>query len=102
MLVFAVGFGVILMIDMAWLGWSVGILGYLIRPFGFVGIVIASNAYFRQGCRVHLREQLVARGIPICIKCGYDLTGNESGACPECGTACDPRLIAAANEDPAN
>ena len=21
-----------------------------------------------------------------CLKCGYDLTGNESGTCPECGT----------------
>ncbi len=21
-----------------------------------------------------------------CVKCGYDLTGNESGVCPECGT----------------
>lgn len=21
-----------------------------------------------------------------CQKCGYDLTGNESGTCPECGT----------------
>ena len=22
----------------------------------------------------------------LCIKCGYNLTGNESGVCPECGT----------------
>ena len=22
-----------------------------------------------------------------CMTCGYDLTGNESGVCPECGTA---------------
>jgi len=22
----------------------------------------------------------------LCITCGYDLTGNESGVCPECGT----------------
>ena len=22
----------------------------------------------------------------LCLKCGYDLTGNESGKCPECGT----------------
>ncbi|MFH1419849.1 MAG: hypothetical protein ABII12_16365 [Planctomycetota bacterium] len=25
-----------------------------------------------------------------CEKCGYDLTGNESGKCPECGTAAPP------------
>ena len=23
----------------------------------------------------------------LCLKCGYDLTGNESGVCPECGEA---------------
>ncbi len=27
-----------------------------------------------------------------CRKCGYDLTGNVSGACPECGLACDKRM----------
>lgn len=26
-----------------------------------------------------------------CRKCGYDLTGNTSGACPECGAAIAPR-----------
>jgi hypothetical protein len=25
-----------------------------------------------------------------CVKCGYDLTGNVSGICPECGTPCRP------------
>jgi hypothetical protein len=23
----------------------------------------------------------------LCLTCGYDLTGNVSGVCPECGTA---------------
>ena len=22
----------------------------------------------------------------LCLTCGYDLTGNESGVCPECGS----------------
>jgi len=22
----------------------------------------------------------------LCLKCGYNLTGNTSGTCPECGT----------------
>ena len=26
-----------------------------------------------------------------CVKCDYDLTGNVSGVCPECGTPCGPR-----------
>lgn len=25
-------------------------------------------------------------GAPTCMKCDYDLTGNVSGICPECGT----------------
>jgi hypothetical protein len=28
----------------------------------------------------------------LCWRCGYDLTGNVSGVCPECGTrTCDSR-----------
>jgi len=30
-----------------------------------------------------IRRHRRARG--LCIDCGYDLTGNESGVCPECG-----------------
>ncbi len=30
---------------------------------------------------------LAARGEPICTACGYNLTGNVSGKCPECGRA---------------
>ncbi|MCB9849617.1 MAG: hypothetical protein H6817_02815 [Phycisphaerales bacterium] len=26
----------------------------------------------------------------LCNQCGYDLTGNQSGICPECGTAIGP------------
>jgi hypothetical protein len=31
------------------------------------------------------RQDRLRRG--LCVKCGYDLTGNLSGTCPECGTA---------------
>jgi predicted amidophosphoribosyltransferase len=24
--------------------------------------------------------------VPECASCGYNLTGNQSGICPECGT----------------
>jgi hypothetical protein len=32
-----------------------------------------------------VRGRRVSKG--YCQACGYDLTGNESGTCPECGTA---------------
>ena len=41
---------------------------------------------FRHRARRSLRIQLRERGEPICISCGYNLTGNVSGTCPECGT----------------
>ncbi len=34
----------------------------------------------------NMRAELLKRGKPICLSCGYDLTGNVSGVCPECGT----------------
>jgi len=43
--------------------------------------------FTRRAIRRELRVQLKKRGIPICIPCGYDLTGNVSGVCPECGAA---------------
>jgi len=33
-----------------------------------------------------IRRELVGRGYPLCLHCGYDLTGNTSGVCSECGT----------------
>ena len=30
-------------------------------------------------------------GPNACPACGYDLTGNESGVCPECGVGLDPK-----------
>jgi hypothetical protein len=36
------------------------------------------------------------RATPLCQKCGYDLTANVSGVCPECGT----RISGKAPEQP--
>ncbi|MAE63484.1 MAG: hypothetical protein CMJ18_04360 [Phycisphaeraceae bacterium] len=35
-------------------------------------------------------DGLLAR--PLCPQCSYDLTGNETGTCPECGTPVAPAL----------
>jgi len=34
-----------------------------------------------------LREELVRRKVPICVICGYDLRGQTTSRCPECGTS---------------
>ncbi|MHC4696054.1 MAG: hypothetical protein ACYTFA_04845 [Planctomycetota bacterium] len=53
-------------------------LGFLFVLFGAYPAV----AYIRGPVRRWRRRK---KG--LCVKCAYDLTGNVSGACPECGTA---------------
>jgi len=33
-----------------------------------------------------LRYSGLRRQMGLCVRCGYDLTGNMTGTCPECGT----------------
>jgi predicted RNA-binding Zn-ribbon protein involved in translation (DUF1610 family) len=44
--------------------------------------------FFRKAARYRRRRRSrrIRRGPPRCAKCGYNLTGNVSGVCPECGT----------------
>ena len=56
--------------------------------YGFYPLALAVAVWStRRDNRPRLRVQLVASGISICIPCGYNLTGNVSGVCPECGSS---------------
>ena len=37
---------------------------------------------------------------PRCRGCGYDLTGNQSGVCPECGLKLDSLMLEGLQPDP--
>ena len=50
------------------------------------GLAVGAWLYRRRTRRI-IREILNQRGVLICVPCGYDLTGNVSGRCPECGVA---------------
>ena len=59
-------------------------------------IAIQLNKGYRLGDRFaktrviwkrHARSPVFGGDDILCYSCGYDLTGNESGICPECGTA---------------
>ena len=49
----------------------------------FLGLFAVYPAVFLLNTRRRRRRQRLERG--QCVRCGYDLRGNESGACPECG-----------------
>ncbi len=52
-----------------------------------VGGPIAYYFLTRGRIRRSLRAALAARGVPVCVPCGYDLRGLATRRCPECGAA---------------
>ena len=46
---------------------------------------VMAGSYCLTARRLYVRRRWGREG--RCIKCGYDLTGNVSGRCPECGEA---------------
>ena len=76
--------------------WSVaspGISGAIYGALAGGCIGASFQLAFRNPVRRMLRERLAADGVPICVPCGYDLRGQTSPRCPECGTDFDPSLL---------
>lgn len=48
--------------------------------------------------RWRLNEKAYAKYRGLCVRCGYDLTGNVSGVCPECGTGMPARSSSEARQ----
>ena len=59
---------------------------------GLLGGALATAAVFqlqmillRSSIRLKIMNSLRGERVPVCLKCGYDQTGNQSDRCPECG-----------------
>lgn len=70
-------------------GPAVVVLGWFVA-FGYFSFVPSF-------LRWRHRRRWKAMAIGYCRRCGYDLTGNVSGICPECGTPCRLGLGAASS-----
>jgi hypothetical protein len=78
---------------LAWLIWLilVAVLLFDGAMHGDVGMVLplllvatlGFFAWYRWDRPHELRRERRAKG--LCVRCGYDLRGNVSGVCPECG-----------------
>lgn len=87
---FIIAVGVVIGLLFVWLrravgidpSWTGGASGGVSGATG----VIAVQYLFRRPIQQQLRTQLNQQGRPVCMKCGYNLRGNVSNRCPECGT----------------
>lgn len=57
------------------------------------GLVLVAIRVTRRGIRRYLRMQLISKGVPVCMKCGYELQGQIEPRCPECGTRFDLKIL---------
>ncbi len=71
--------------SLVWISKMPTVCKCLIQGAGPVAATFFCAWVFHKKAQGSLRRQLLERGIPICVKCGYYLTGNVSGRCPECG-----------------
>jgi len=67
--------------------WMVGVVAGVVLPLTY-------NFAFRRPLRTLIRKELLARRVPVCVKCGYDLRGQETSRCPECGVESPPDSVA--------
>jgi hypothetical protein len=82
-------------------------------PNAFPGMTARGSAVWRGWLPLWIPLVLVAtptgfslwlarrpRGPGRCAGCGYDLTGNQSGHCPECGRRVHPRAVGSTPHSP--
>jgi hypothetical protein len=62
------------------------------RMFGIAGICLSSISIFLVFRRLRAFNFARHWRAGLCVACHYDLSGNASGVCPECGTKIAPML----------
>jgi hypothetical protein len=79
LLCWAIGMYLVLSLTNSW-------ITLLLPAVALGGAWFVSTPLIINAALPHVRELVSGR----CRSCGYDLTGNRSGTCPECGTPTSP------------
>jgi carbon starvation protein len=78
-------------------GIAIALMGVLVASFA--GTTLDTACRLQRYVVQELAATFVRRSGPKdCVECGYDLTANVSGKCPECGWEIDPTAIATRNK----
>ncbi len=72
------------------------------RILGMILIVTGASTMIFWGIVRFIRGPVVLWREGLCPQCGYDLTGNETGKCSECGTPIAPAANASGAEPPSD
>ena len=67
---------------LTWPSYSLTLRGIMSNDMLFWGVIMLVVSV---GLIVHARWTAERPSYPACARCGYNLTGNVSGVCPECG-----------------
>jgi len=74
---------------LAYGAWRAGVDEFRRRPVTATVLLLVSLVYpavaWEMRPRGRWRRSTWPANPSACTRCGYDLTGNRSGACPECG-----------------
>ena len=73
---------------MAAMAWAGAVIGTAVVAF-FVVSHVRYALYLWRWMKWHDADARYRDG--LCLHCGYDLAGNVSGVCPECGKEAVPR-----------
>jgi hypothetical protein len=78
---------------LTWFGLSIQLASVINALFWAVAGGLSTVYLFHRPYIRFLRQYLQDQGVPICLKCGYDLKGQIESRCSECGQEFDPKLL---------